>query len=311
SFVSWLFSLAAACSLTTCTRADAGAGSNYTFLTQKERDNETGLDFFEARYYASTQGRFTSVDALLSSGIPDEPQSWNRYSYTINNPLKYIDPSGLIWVYQDSPGVRTFRWYDDEKDVPKGWTAFTGSYYDGADGRYYLNPNGPEGPIHKREDGLGFNYNWDPYARNGWAKGPTPEQYAAYMRSGAVQDETWDIIGLLLLRGPKGKLAEAGLTAKATAEAAEAIPKAANLRLQRTIDALFQSTDRLPGGTAGAIRNELATGEATGGTFHSMKGQQTINRLRNIMSQEKLSPADQATAQRLMHDLQDALKGKN
>jgi RHS repeat-associated protein len=35
---------------------------NYTFLTQKERDIETGLDYFGARYLASTQGRFTGVD---------------------------------------------------------------------------------------------------------------------------------------------------------------------------------------------------------------------------------------------------------
>lgn len=204
------------------------------------------------------------MDALLSSGIPGEPQSWNRYSYTINNSLKYIDPTGLIWVYQDGAGYRTFRWYDNEKDVPSGWTVFTESHYDGADGRYYFNPNGPEGPIHRREDGLGFNYNWDPYVRNGWMKGPTPEQYQRYMASGAVEDQTWDIIGLLLLRGPKGKAAEAGLTAKATAEALEAIPKASNPALQRAINELFRPTDKIPGGTAGAIRHELQTGELVG-----------------------------------------------
>jgi RHS repeat-associated protein len=48
--------------LTTCSRAQARAGSNYPFLTQKERDVETGLDYFDARYYGSTQGRFTGVD---------------------------------------------------------------------------------------------------------------------------------------------------------------------------------------------------------------------------------------------------------
>ena len=34
-------------------------------FTQKERDNETGLDYFGARYYASTQGRFTSTDPIV------------------------------------------------------------------------------------------------------------------------------------------------------------------------------------------------------------------------------------------------------
>ena len=64
----------------------AGARSNYPFLTSKERDNETGLDYFGARYFASTQGRFTGSDPLLSSGSVYAPQTWNRYSYTINNP---------------------------------------------------------------------------------------------------------------------------------------------------------------------------------------------------------------------------------
>jgi len=70
-------------------------------FTQKERDNETGLDFSEARYYASTHGRFTSPDPLLSSGTVVDPQSWNRYSYVLNNPLKLIDPDGL-YVFDSS-----------------------------------------------------------------------------------------------------------------------------------------------------------------------------------------------------------------
>jgi len=64
-------------------------------FTGKERDAETGLDFFGARYMSSAQGRFTSADPLLNSAKPWEPQTWNRYSYALNNPLKYVDPNGL------------------------------------------------------------------------------------------------------------------------------------------------------------------------------------------------------------------------
>ncbi|MEO8127334.1 MAG: RHS repeat-associated core domain-containing protein, partial [Bryobacteraceae bacterium] len=64
-------------------------------FTSKERDAETGLDYFGARYMSSAQGRFTSPDPLLNSGRPWEPQSWNRYAYTLNNPLRYSDPTGL------------------------------------------------------------------------------------------------------------------------------------------------------------------------------------------------------------------------
>jgi RHS repeat-associated protein len=82
--------------LTSHARSGGCAGRNYSFLTQKERDVETGLDYFGARYYASAQGRFTSVDPLGASGRPGNPQSFNRYSYTLNNPLRFVDPTGLI-----------------------------------------------------------------------------------------------------------------------------------------------------------------------------------------------------------------------
>ena len=63
-------------------------------FTSKERDNETGLDYFLARYYSSTQGRFTSVDPSRRSIIGANPQTWNRYSYTYNNPLVLVDDNG-------------------------------------------------------------------------------------------------------------------------------------------------------------------------------------------------------------------------
>lgn len=47
-------------------------------FTGKERDAETVLDYFGARYLSGAQGRFTSPDPLLNSGRPREPQSWNR-----------------------------------------------------------------------------------------------------------------------------------------------------------------------------------------------------------------------------------------
>jgi len=65
------------------------------FFTGYERDTETDLDYAQARMYNKNHARFTTVDPALSSFIPDDPQSFARYSYTLNNPLKYTDPFGL------------------------------------------------------------------------------------------------------------------------------------------------------------------------------------------------------------------------
>jgi RHS repeat-associated protein len=63
-------------------------------FTAKERDIETGLDFFGARYYSSSQGRFGSIDPSNKSIQAQNPQTWNRYSYCLNDPLLYVDKNG-------------------------------------------------------------------------------------------------------------------------------------------------------------------------------------------------------------------------
>jgi len=83
------------------------ADSTKQKFTQKERDSESGLDYFGARYYASTQGRFTSPDDFLNDTHPKDPQSWNLYAYVRNNPLRYIDPNGTI--KKDADGNVIFK----------------------------------------------------------------------------------------------------------------------------------------------------------------------------------------------------------
>jgi RHS repeat-associated protein len=67
--------------------------------TGKERDTESGLDYFGARYYASSKGRWMSPDwADKPEAVPysdlDDPQSLNLYGYVRNNPLNKADADG-------------------------------------------------------------------------------------------------------------------------------------------------------------------------------------------------------------------------
>jgi RHS repeat-associated protein len=68
-------------------------------FTGKERDTESGNDYFGARYYASSMGRFLSPDwSAKREPVPyaklDNPQSLNLYAYVFNNPLIHIDADG-------------------------------------------------------------------------------------------------------------------------------------------------------------------------------------------------------------------------
>lgn len=71
------------------------SGNTRQKFTGYERDDEVKLDFAQARYYSNSQGRFTGPDPLMASAEISEPQSWNRYSYVINNPLSFSDPAGM------------------------------------------------------------------------------------------------------------------------------------------------------------------------------------------------------------------------
>jgi RHS repeat-associated protein len=74
-----------------------------------ERDDETGLDFAQARYYQNRLGRFTTPDEPFADQSEDDPQSWNLYAYSRNNPLANSDPSGMSYIRNNGTGEIFFR----------------------------------------------------------------------------------------------------------------------------------------------------------------------------------------------------------
>lgn len=111
-------------------------------FTAKERDAETGLDYFGARYYGSKIGRFTTTDPVYTwrENLVD-PQRWNRYAYARNNPLRYIDPDGREITYA-SPQLQTlFGFLSARSEAVRGTLAL------------YAGPNNPNLTISQRELG--------------------------------------------------------------------------------------------------------------------------------------------------------------
>lgn len=67
-----------------------------TGFTGKERDGETGLDYFGARYFSGAMGRFASPDPIwVKVDRLVDPQRLNLYAYGRNNPLRFSDPTGM------------------------------------------------------------------------------------------------------------------------------------------------------------------------------------------------------------------------
>lgn len=68
-------------------------------FTGKERDTESGLDYFTARFYASSNARFTGTDPALNNTASQDPQNLSLYSYVRNRPLNSLEPDGKSVVH--------------------------------------------------------------------------------------------------------------------------------------------------------------------------------------------------------------------
>jgi RHS repeat-associated protein len=99
------------------------ASGDKLLFTSYERDSESGNDYALARFNVNRLGRFLSTDPL--GGAISNPQSLNLYTYTLNNPLNFIDPTGLHWecityTFMQVKGDPTCTWVDDGSDGNPG-----------------------------------------------------------------------------------------------------------------------------------------------------------------------------------------------
>jgi len=95
-------------------------------FTGYQRDNESQLDFAEARYYNPAHGRFTAVDPMLATGGSSNPQAFNRYVYAGNNPTLRADANGqawyVYWIDKLIPGggsarIMLYEWHSENRTL--------------------------------------------------------------------------------------------------------------------------------------------------------------------------------------------------
>jgi RHS repeat-associated protein len=112
---------------TCCGWAGSGAhapfGESYSYIGYPEafigQDGDFTLGastyYFPERQYRSSQGRWLSPDPAGSGAAdPSNPQSWNRYAYVLNNPLRATDPDGLWCVWENDPKTGESAGHDDD-----------------------------------------------------------------------------------------------------------------------------------------------------------------------------------------------------
>ncbi|MEW5980537.1 MAG: RHS repeat-associated core domain-containing protein [Acidobacteriota bacterium] len=101
----------------------AATSQNFDKFATYYRDASTGLDYARNRYYSSQWARFLSADPFGGSGKLSLPQSFNRYTYTANDPTNYNDPSGLDRCPPGDPFCVDVDGSVDDLPALPGWSS--------------------------------------------------------------------------------------------------------------------------------------------------------------------------------------------
>ncbi len=84
---------------------------NKELFTGKERDTETNWDYFGARYYDASIGRWLSVDPLA-----EKFAQWSSYNYALDNPMIFFDPTGMVVVFANEDILAQHKAFYDQRD---------------------------------------------------------------------------------------------------------------------------------------------------------------------------------------------------
>jgi RHS repeat-associated protein len=280
-------------------------------FTQKERDNETNLDYFLARYYSSTQGRFTSFDPEGAGARESDPQSWNGYAYAGGNPVLFSDPDGREYLVCDPNGKNCTRVSDETFAAEREKLKKDGNVYTG-NGNFY-----ESGQIKNAEGGVVATYvqfSIDDLQHR---------QLAAIAAAvDPIPMATLQFFGLSVALGTGGGVvayyapaavpfiapAVERLSVTGPSVGITLMSQAQNPKLLNIIDKLYRATAKIgSGSTADVIRYERATGKLLSGSGHSIKGRESIRALESLIRSGKLNPAETNIARFLINDLKDAL----
>jgi RHS repeat-associated protein len=274
----------------------SGEGIRQQF-TSKERDIETGLDYFGARYYASTQGRFASPDEPLIDQWPSSPQTWNLYVYGANNPLRFTDPDGL--AHWDKTGHFVGD-YDGEynEDLQAVWVKTKkGGYWDFEKG------------AQRARDAQYAEVQLSIIRQRVIIKQLQREMFRQWLEDRYNRQPHGDTIFLFgpitkfnRLLGPAEEALQLGTARMNLLNAIE------NATLRRLVEYSYRVGARIGNGsTADVIRFEKETGILLSRTGHVQKGKEVLSALQKLLGSNKLNSKDAEIASQLINDLKDAL----
>jgi RHS repeat-associated protein len=300
---------------TTAMGYDAADTTRQRF-TSYERDNESGLDFAQARYYSNKQGRFTSPDEVFMDQRESDPQSWNLYIYVLNNPLIFIDPTGLGHTNDVGEYIGD---YDGECDATVGlcWSEKNQRWEDpniNNDRLVYAEPN--DDPIDLLTQQVG-NYIRENQREDGMVPEPLQASLSRLFFGTNWVDPSTLTIDDFVLRGEisvvPGRsvlLLGPGKTVLLLGTARMNLLNAVkNPKLRNFIEYLYRKTATVGNGsTADAIRYERSTGILLSPAGHSTKGKEAIKGLEKLINSGTLDPKDKEIAQQIVNDLRDALR---